>query len=414
MGGYGVGGYPLWYYLIQPVIAGFVGYLTNVLALEMTFRPIEFFGIELFRIKGQPWGFFGWQGIIPTKSEKMASICFDLMTTKLLNLKEIFDRLDPKRFSEVMEDAIMLMLDSIVEEVAMKYMPNVWSMLPKKVKDEIIVVMNIESETFLTTFMEEVKEHIDDVLDIKQMTVAACVREKRLVNKIFQECGDKEFTFIRRSGFYFGFLFGLIQMGVFFVYDASWVLPFFGFLVGWATNWVALKVIFRPLNPIKIGCFSLHGIFLKRQMEVSETFARVNCVEILHTKAIWEEILSGPKSKNFFAMLRAHSIVFTERLVGGMKPITIAAMGSQQFSEMKEEIAQKIADKLPSVMPHSYEYTTEALDMENTIRERMQKLPYPEFEGVLHPAFEEDEILLILVGGLLGLVAGGIQVVAMY
>jgi len=33
---------------------------------------------------------------------------------------------------------------------------------------------------------------------------------------------------------------------------------------------------------------------------------------------------------------------------------------------------------------------------------------------VLHPAFEEDEILLILVGGLLGLVAGGLQVVAFY
>lgn len=325
----------------------------------------------------------GWQGIIPTKSEKMASICFDLMTTKLINLKEIFDRLDPKRFKEVMEDAVLLMLDSIVTEVAMKYMPNVWSLLPKAVKDEVIVVMNIESETFLTSFMEEVKEHIDDILDIKQMTVAACVREKRLVNKIFQECGDKEFTFIRRSGFYFGFLFGLIQMGIFFVYNASWVLPFFGFLVGWATNWLALKVIFRPLNPIKVGCFTIHGIFLKRQMEVSETFARVNCVEILHTKAIWETILYGPRSKNFYAMLRAHSIVFTERLVGGMKPIAIAALGSEQFSEMKEEIAQKIAEKLPSVMPHSYEYTTEALDMENTIKERMQKLSYPEFEGVL-------------------------------
>lgn len=305
------------------------------------------------------------------------------MTTKLLNLKEIFDRLDPKRFSEVMEDPILLMLDSIVEEVAMKYMPNVWTMLPKRVKDEIVVVMNIESETFLTTFMEEVKEHIDDVLDIKTMTVAACVREKRLVNKIFQECGDKEFTFIRRSGFYFGFLFGLIQMGVFFAYNAAWVLPFFGFCVGWATNWLALKVIFRPLNPVKVGCLTIHGIFLKRQAEVSETFARVNCVEILHTKAIWEEMLTGPKSKNFFAMLRAHSIVFTERLVGGMKPLTIAAMGSQQYTEMKEEIATKIAEKIPSVMPHSYEYTTEALDMENTIRERMQKLSYPEFEGVL-------------------------------
>jgi hypothetical protein len=44
----------------------------------------------------------------------------------------------------------------------------------------------------------------------------------------------------------------------------------------------------------------------------------------------------------------------------------------------------------------------------------MQKLSYAEFEGVLHPAFEEDEILLILVGGLLGLLVGGIQLITMY
>jgi hypothetical protein len=35
---------------------------TNVLALEMTFRPIEFFGIEIIRFHNTPWGFFGWQG----------------------------------------------------------------------------------------------------------------------------------------------------------------------------------------------------------------------------------------------------------------------------------------------------------------------------------------------------------------
>mmetsp|Transcript_8509 Transcript_8509/g.17719 ORF Transcript_8509/g.17719 Transcript_8509/m.17719 type:complete len:415 (-) Transcript_8509:110-1354(-) len=412
--GYGVGDYPLWYYLIQPAIAGIVGYVTNVLALEMTFRPIEFFGPELFRIKNQPWGLFGWQGIIPTKAEKMASVCFDLMTTKLLNIKEIFDRLRPEKFGEVMEDALLLMLDTIVNEVAMDFMPGVWSQLPKEVKDEIIVVMDIESESFLSSFMEDIKAHIDDILDIKQMTVSACVREKRLVNKIFQECGEKEFTFIRRSGFYFGFLFGLIQMGVFFVYDASWVLPFFGFLVGWATNWLALKVIFRPLEPHKFGPITIHGIFLKRQNEVSETFARVNCVEILHTKAIWETILNGPLSSNFYAMLRAHSIVFTEKLVGGMKPFAVTAMGSHRFAEMKEEIAKKIAANLPSIMPYSYQYTTEALDMENTIREKMQQLTYAEFEGVLHPAFEEDEILLIFVGGVLGLMAGVVQLLIFY
>lgn len=361
--------------------AGVIGYVTNVLALEMTFKPIEFFGPEIFRINNQPWGLFGWQGIIPTKAEKMASVCFELMTTKLINLKEIFDRLEPEKFSEVMEDALLLMLDTIVNDVAMKYMPGVWSNLPKEVKDEVIVMMNIESDQFMAAFMEDVKAHIDDILDIKKMTVEACVREKRLVNSIFQECGAKEFKFIRESGLYFGFLFGLIQMAVTWFYDELWVLPVAGFLVGWVTNWLALKVIFRPLTPHKFGCITIHGLFLKRQMEVSETFARVNCVEILHTKAIWERILTGPLSKNFFAMLRAHSILFTEKLVGGMKPFAVSAMGSQKFSEMKEEIAKQIANNLPSIMPHSYQYTTDALDMENTIREKMQQLSYAEFEG---------------------------------
>lgn len=121
----------------------------------------------------------------------MASVCFDLMTTKLLNMKEIFDRLDPQKFGEVMEDALLLLLDTVVNEVALKYMPSVWNRLPKEVKDELIVVMNIESESFLVGFMDDIKEHIEDVLDIKTMTVSACVREKKLVNKIFLECGDK-------------------------------------------------------------------------------------------------------------------------------------------------------------------------------------------------------------------------------
>jgi len=119
----------------MPFMAGIVGWFTNVLALEMTFRPIEFFGIELFRIRNQPWGLFGWQGIIPTKAEKMASICFDLMTTKLLDIHEIFSRLRPEKFSEVMEDGVLLLMDSIINEVANEYMPTAWQKLPQDVKD---------------------------------------------------------------------------------------------------------------------------------------------------------------------------------------------------------------------------------------------------------------------------------------
>ena len=363
--------------------AGAIGYITNALALIMTFHPIEYTGLNLYRIRNQPWGFFGWQGIIPTKAEKMASVCFELMTTKLLNLQEIFNRLDPTQFSLVMEDALLLMLDDIVNNVALQYLPKVWSNLPKSIKDEIIVIMNIESEKFMSSFMTDVTTHVDDILDIKQMTVEACVHNKQLVNSIFEECGAKEFKFIRESGLYFGFAFGVIQMIVSYWVDDLWLLPVAGFLVGYATNWLALKVIFRPLKPRKLYCgCTIHGLFLQRQIEVSETFARVICVDILHTKAIWERILTGPLSTNFYAMLRAHSILFTDNLVGKLKPFAVSAVGgSTKFIEMKEEIARQIAISLPTIMPHSYKYTTEALDIERTICEKMQQLSSPEFEG---------------------------------
>lgn len=408
------GNYEWWEYFIMPWIAGIVGWGTNVLALQMTFGPIEFFGYEFFRIKGQPWGLIGWQGIIPTKAKKMASVCFDLMSKRLIDTKEIFGRLEPTKFAEVMEDGLLLVVDDIVNEVAYAHFPKVWSTLPQEVKDELIVMTDSACPQFLAAFMKDILENVEEILDIKDMCVKACVRNKKLVVKIFQEVGEKEFIFIRQSGFYFGFLFGSLQMTVWMFYNGQWILPVCGFLVGYITNWVALKIIFRPLEPKKFGSFTLHGVFLKRQDVVSETFARVICVEILHPKAMWNAILRGPHHESFQAMLRAHSIQFTEQIVGGLKPLVLATVGKEEFAQIKEEIATKIMKKLPSIVDRSYEYMTQAFDLENTMKEKMQALSHTEFENVLHPAFQEDEILLIMVGGVLGLIVGVFQLFTLF
>jgi uncharacterized membrane protein YheB (UPF0754 family) len=180
-------------------------------------------------------------------------------------------------------------------------------------------------------------------------------------------------------------------------------------MVGWITNYLALKCIFSPLRPKQIGCYTLQGIFLKRQKDVSATFARVTCVEILHVKAMWDAILTGPLSMNFNAMLRAHTLVFCELMLHDIKPIAIAAMGAEHFAQMKEDIAQKTIQGLPEIIDQSYEYSQKALDMENTIKTKMAELPPEDFEGVLHPAFQEDELTLIFVGGVLGAIAGVIE-----
>lgn len=187
-----------------------------------------------------------------------------------------------------------------------------------------------------------------------------------------------------------------------------------GFLVGWFTNYLALKVIFRPMKPKKFLCWTIQGLFLKRQRKVSKVFARVVITEVVHVKAIWEAVFTGPLSSNFFAMLRSHTLIFTEKLVAELKPLAIAAMGANNFANMKEDIAQKVIESFPSIIDQSYEYTQEALHMEKTVRTKMQELQPEEFEGILHPAFEEDEILLIALGGVLGAIVGVIQIFTLF
>jgi uncharacterized membrane protein YheB (UPF0754 family) len=136
--------------------------------------------------------------------------------------------------------------------------------------------------------------------------------------------------------------------------------------------------------------------------------------EILHIRAIWEAVFTGPLSKNFFAMLRAHTLIFTDKMIAEIKPLIIAALGAEKLNQMKEDIAQKVIERLPGIIDHSYEYSSEALDMEATVRDKMAELPPREFERVLHPAFEEDEIQLIILGGILGALVGILQIFTVF
>ncbi len=54
-----------------PFVSGFIGWITNYVAIKMTFYPISFWGIPPY---------LGWQGIIPRKAHKMAGKAVDLIT----------------------------------------------------------------------------------------------------------------------------------------------------------------------------------------------------------------------------------------------------------------------------------------------------------------------------------------------
>jgi uncharacterized membrane protein YheB (UPF0754 family) len=74
-----------------------------------------------------------------------------------------------------------------------------------------------------------------------------------------------------------------------------------------------------------------------------------------------------------------------------------------------DEVCRKVVEKLPEHIHVLHEYTDATLGLKELMRERMKLMTPQEFERVLHPIFEQDELTLIISGAVLGAAAGYIQ-----
>jgi uncharacterized membrane protein YheB (UPF0754 family) len=386
-------------YLIIPATSALIGWLTNVLAIQMMFHPLEFVGKP-------PW--LGWQGVIPANARKMAGIAVDTLVTNLLDTREIFAKLDPRQMVKAIERHVDQVLEQIITEVMLETAPTLWEMLPLGVKNWIYRQARSDAPEIIAQMGEDLKADLPQMLDMRQMMVDALAGDKALLNEVWQKGAASEMRFLKRSGFYFGFLFGIPSMLVWIYYGAWWTLPIGGFIVGYATNWLAIKMMFEPRKPVKVGFFVVQGVFLSRQKQASKFYAELVSRRLFTAERITQTILRGPASDQLFAIIERHVNRAIDTQAGIAKPYLVLGIGTQEFIRLKHDICDKLLEKAPT-MDDAYAYVDRALDIETLLQAKLQSLSPEEFEGIIRPAYKQDEWKLIVVGGALGLAAGFLQ-----
>jgi uncharacterized membrane protein YheB (UPF0754 family) len=383
-----------------PIISAFVGWFTNFLAVKMMFYPIEFIGIKPF---------LGWQGLIPAKRREMAEIEVELVLGKLLSVQELAARIDPVELTKAIERRLKQVIRKVVNEVMQEAAPQLWASLPVQAKNLVYARVEHDIPNVVSKMVSDFKHNIEEIVDIKELVVTQLVNAPELINEIFLKSGAKEFPFIEKSGAYFGFLFGLPTMVAWIYFPQWWVLPLGGLIVGYLTNWIALKIIFEPKHPIKFLGITFQGMFLKRQKEVSRVYADIIESKLMTSKNIMEIALHGSGSQQLLELIELHVNDAIERYVALAQPYFGLGVGSERYFQMKQLAVKRIFEDSEKYLAYAYEYTNKALRIGDDLCERMQALSPEEFEGVLRPAYEADEWKLIVTGAILGMVAGFIQ-----
>jgi uncharacterized membrane protein YheB (UPF0754 family) len=403
-----------------PFFTGAIGYVTNWTGVLMLFYPVQFRGYRsqslrslakrlprrLQQIPGVMLGGIGWQGIVPSRAAKMGSLAVDAGIAKLGTPSEYWDQFDPDEMAAQIVESTRDDMRATVDRIMTREHPRLWRELPPQVKQMVYTRVLQQVPSIVRELTSKIGENIDQLVDVKLMVIRRFEAQPELANRIFLDLGQRELKFIQNFGFFFGFACGIPVAALTHFVSAWWLLPILGVVVGWVTNWLALWMIYEPPHPRRVGPFVIHGLFIRRQPELADVYARIVSDEILTMENFGDELLHGPRSDRTRVVIESAMGPAIDRATGPARAAVRVALGSREYDRIRESFAAEPADQMMTPLSDPEFSRAQSVTMRKLISERMRAMRPEDFGELLRTATKQDEWLLLLHGAVLGFGAG--------
>jgi len=388
-------------YASMPLVAALIGYITKLVALQMLYRPLEFRGI----------GPLGWQGLVPRRAGKVAATTIELLTENLLRPEELLDRIDAEEAVEELREPLTEAIDIVVRDLAEQLRPGLWDSLPEAGRVALKARVHREAPKIVDNIVREMRADLSQFLDLQFLAVTILVKNKHQLNDLIKSVASDAMAFVRRSGVVFGFGIGFVQLICWAYLHNPWIMPAFGFLVGFVSDYVAINMLFRPLQQKRfLGIFPVQGVLHAKREKITSGYAHILAQDIFAPEVIMEAILNGPTADRLFSAIEREISRTIDAQAGVVQPLVRLAIGTQRYRAAKDAIVARVIELIPGTMSHATGYAERTFDVENLIIDKMSQLDSEQYESIMRPVFKDDEWLMISVGAVLGGVVGEIQV----
>lgn len=379
-------------------MAAVVGWFTNWLAIQMSFYPVQFIG----------FGVVGWQGVIPRKAEKMAHICIDRTLQHFGDLNSVYQKLEPQRIVQQVLAQVSPRMDEYIDEVMYEVQPVLWDNLPMFVKERIYQWARQQLPTRVEELVEDFGDDLDELVDLKALLSRELQDHPDLMNRIFKQAGAVELQSVINRGALIGALLGALLVPFWVTYPQPWVLPVGGFAIGFITNWLAINLIFAPLRPRRMLFWRYQGLFLQRQNEISDIWAQLVADELITVEKVADAMINGQHGARTRSILQKHLRPMLDNSMI-MRLAAQVTVGMSGYTELKRAMNDKAVHATRDVFADPTFNKERAPVVAGLLAGQMKALKPEEFQEILRPAFREEEIQLMLIGGLFGALAGFIQ-----
>lgn len=189
-----------------------------------------------------------------------------------------------------------------------------------------------------------------------------------------------------------------------------YLIPFISAFIGWFTNWIAIKMLFHPKNPVKVLGITIQGIFPKRQQQFAQKLGVLVATELLHFNDIASKLKDPKQLESVTPYIEEHIDTFLRVKLQEKLPVVSMFIGDSTIGKLKEGMMEEINGMLPEVIGKYADNLSQKMDIEKMVTDKVANFSSDKLEEILTAIMSKEFRFVEIIGGVLGFIIGVIQI----
>lgn len=181
-----------------------------------------------------------------------------------------------------------------------------------------------------------------------------------------------------------------------------------GAIIGWLTNVLAIKMLFRPIRPIKIPILNitLQGLIPKRRNDISKSIGEVVEKELISINEIFDKMVTEENKLEVIAIIKEKLLKVIDYKIPAIIPYSIKSKIIEYFEEQINKDAMSILDSSIDGIINS---TVHKINIGEMVESKIDELELEHMEALILSISSRELKYIELLGGVLGGIIGLIQ-----
>lgn len=175
-----------------------------------------------------------------------------------------------------------------------------------------------------------------------------------------------------------------------------------GGFIGWITNKIAIKMLFRPIKPIRLGFFTLQGVLPKRKSEIAVSIGETIEQQFVNKNELLNSLLDNKTKQSILTSMESLLVQKINQLV---PPMFLAMLGGG-LNDLVHKMLQEHGDELIESMIQKLQDSDDVMPIKQMVTDKINALDILEFEQLVIQIVKKELRHIEIVGLLLGLIIG--------